>query len=731
MTITQQSFAQQKVHYQLCGHNFSPLSMRQELPPNATYRNTTASAVARAKDVLDRLSFKEKLRLTGGWNYKYFPGVPQLGLRPIYFSDASQGLHILGPNSYGRKHMKYSCISMKKSTAFPSELALAATWDPQLAYRYAKSIGEEAHAWGVSVLLGPGLNMYRNSEGGRNYEYMGEDPFLTSTMAVAYVKGLQSTGTLAALKHFIGNEQEFARHIVNVKIGECALREIYLRPFLAAINKGGAMAIMTGNNFVNGYPGAADKPISEDILRGQYDYKGIIMSDWANSTFWPRRQHLVLGSGQSLLMYNNKLFTRYIHRQIKQHSAEKDRIEKGLDRMVFHNLYTFFKAGFYDRPYRDPSLVKKIGSHKKVALRTAEEAITLLKNKGHILPIKSDKAGKIVVLGTHKALMAATGTGSGHVEGYDRTNYLTGLKHIYGNKIVRKENINDKQIKSADVVLYFINKHAGEGSDDPFALPDSINSNISRVSRLNKNVVVIYSGGNGVAMPWISRVKGLVFAYLLGQESGPALAGVISGKVNPSGKLPFTIEKSFKDSPAYDYNKMPDGKYYWCGGGGCGRKYRKKFGHIQLIYKEGPFIGYRWYEKKDIQPRFPFGFGLSYTTFKVSGIKTSSSVIGKNDPVTISFTVKNTGKREGTEVAQLYIHKINPSIDRPIKELKGFKRVFLKPGKSKTVSIPVHVRDLAFWSTKEHQWKVNLGQYLVEIGTSVADITQKIKITKH
>ena len=342
-------FGQSKIEYQLCDLDFRPIYMHDNLPANAIYTNPKATADERATDVINRLTFDEKLTLTGGWNLMHFPGVARLGLPPIYFSDASQGIHV-----------KNLCVHVGKSTSFPCELALAATWDTELAYDYAKSIGEECQAWGINVLLGPGLNMYRNSEGGRNFEYMGEDPFLTSAMGVQYVEGLQSTGTIATIKHFLGNEQEFARHIVNVKIGERALHEIYLRPFEECIKKGNALAVMTGNNQVNGYPGAADAPLSNDVLRKEYDFKGIIMSDWANSMFWKDRLNLELKSGHSLLMANNKIFADYILNEIKQHPERKSAIEKELGQMVHYNLFSFFKSGVYDRPYRNPALVTKI-----------------------------------------------------------------------------------------------------------------------------------------------------------------------------------------------------------------------------------------------------------------------------------------------------------------------------------------------------------------------------------
>lgn len=713
-------FGQTKIEYNLCNLDFRHIPLHKTLPNNAVYTNPKVSPAARASDLVNRLTFDEKLELTGGWNYMHFPGVPRLGLPPVFFSDASQGIRISD-----------SCIKAEKSTAFPCELALAATWDPGLAYDYAKSIGDECQAWGINVLLGPGINMYRNSEGGRNFEYMGEDPFLTSRMAVQYVKGLQSTGTIATLKHFVGNEQEFARTIVDVKIGERALREIYIKPFEECIKAGGALAVMTGNNEVNGYPGAANKLLSCEVLRKEFGYKGIIMSDWANSLFWKDRLNLELGSGHSLLMSNNALFADYIRNVIKQHPEQKKLIEKQIGQMVFHNLFSFFKSGVYDRPYHNPELVSRIDNHEKIALQTAEEAITLLKNdlipgeENHILPVLPDKVKKIVVLGTKQALNAYAGNGSGRVEGYNQVDYLTGLKNVYGDKVVYDAEINDSTIQSADVVLYFITKKATEGSDVDFNLPD-ISEKVNKYAALNKNLVVIFSGGNGFAMPWIDKARGFIFAYLLGQQSGNALANVISGKVNPSGKLPFTIEKEFKDSPAFDYNKMSDGKYYWGGSKIFSRQIREKFGKISIPYKEGIYIGYRWYDKKKIVPQFPFGFGLSYTTFSYSDIKISSAIVKKNQPITLTFFIKNTGKESGAEIAQLYIHEVNNTTDRPVKELKGFKRVFLKSGESKKVSISIEADDLAYWSKDLHQWQINPGKYLITIGSSSQDIRKKV-----
>lgn len=692
--------------------------MRKGLQANAVYLNKNAAAEARANDVVKRLTFDEKLQLTGGWKKFYFPPVERLGLMPVYFADATQGIH-----------EKDYCVNITKTTSFPSGLALAATWNEQLAYDYAKAIGEECRAWGVNVLLGPGMNMYRHSEGGRNFEYMGEDPLLTSKMSVAYVKGLQSTGTIATIKHFIGNEHEFARHVTDINIGERALREIYLPSFTAAIKDGGALALMTGNNMLNGYPGAANKPLVAGYLRKELGFKGVVMSDWANSMYWTERLQMELGSGHSLLMENNNLFAEYIKKQLKEHPEQKTKIEKELGNMAFYNLYTFFKAGVYDKPYRDLSFIKTIDQHKPVALRTAEEAITLLKNDDNMLPLIPSKLNKIVVLGNDTALNIYGGRGSGAVKGFDHINYLQGLKNVYGDKIIRKAGITDDEIRSADVVLYFIYKIVGESGDFAFKLPETIHTDIQKAASLNKNIVVIYSSGNPMDMPWLNSVKGLVYAYFLGQYRGEALANVLSGKINPSGKLPYTIEKTFDDSPGKDYNLMKDGKYYWGGGRGESKKIQDKFGDLAYEYKEGIYVGYRWFDKINIKPQFPFGYGLSYTRFDYSSVASSSKTISKNRTILISFTIKNTGNVDGAEIAQLYMHPVNAKIDRPEKELKGFKKIFLKKGESKKVTIPLSYNDLSYWDEKTHQWKTDKEAYEIWVGSSSKDIKLTTIIT--
>jgi beta-glucosidase len=333
-----------------------------------------------------------------------------------------------------------------------------------------------------------------------------------------------------------------------------------------------------------------------------------------------------------------------------------------------------------------------------------------------------------VVLGSDEALKAYTGKGSGMVEGYNHVDYVTGLKNVYGDKVVYKKDISEDEISSADVVLYFITKPSGEAFDIDFNLPN-LQDTVKMYAQLNQNLVVIHSGGNGLAMPWLSSAKAFVFAYLLGQERGVALANVISGKVNPSGKLPFTIEKDFNEGPGKDYNKMPDGSYYWGGNRTNSADMKKKFGDIEIPYNEGIYVGYRWYEKKSIQPQFPFGYGLSYTTFSFGKLSSSAKKVLKDKGVAITCTVTNTGTVAGAEVVQLYVTDVKSTIDRPVKELKGFKKVFLQPGESKKVALDVGWKDLAFWNEKDHQWKVEQGEFIVSVGSSSQDIKQRISIS--
>lgn len=703
---------------------FLPLSAVKGIPSGSVYADQSKAPAERAMDVIRRLSFEEKIELTGGWFSFFFPGVERLGLRPVTMADASQGIRL------------NSVFTGKKSTSFPGMLSLTATWNPSLAEQFGNCIGEECRSLGVDVMLGPGLNMQRTSAGGRNFEYMGEDPVLASAMAVSYVKGLQSKSIIATGKHFIGNDQEFCRHLASSIIDERTLREIYLPVWEAVIKEGGIRAIMTGNNLVNGTPCCMNKTLNADLIRAEFGFKGIVMSDWANTNYYTKLLYLAPSSGHTLYMSNNQAFSKYIMQEAGKSPERKAEMEVMLGYMLFPNLLTFFEAGVYDRHPQDKSFLGTMEDHKKFARKVASESICLLKNDKNILPLTGKKT--ILMMGRPEI---HSGTGSGKVEGYDHTTYAEGLKKIYGEKFTYLERPDDQTIAAADIVFFLLNKPGGEGYDVPFEEPVAVNEELMRVTKLNKNLVVIISSCNPLPMPWLEKVRGVIWAFVLGQERGNALSAIVSGEINPSGRLPFTIEKKFADSPNPAFNYL-GGKPYWLGSNGdylrywLGQSsttdntfhlYVKPGEYASTNYKEGIFIGYRWYDKNNIQVQFPFGYGLSYTTFEYKDIRVDKASDG-NGIVNVSFIVKNTGKVKGSEVAQLYVSDKQSSVERPVKELKGFRKVQLDPGEEEQISLTLSERDFAYWDETMHAWKAEPGEFEILVGSSANNIRLNTKI---
>jgi len=701
------------------------LSEHPHLPAGAIYTDPKATPEARAKDAVQRMTFEEKLELTGGTGSRCYPGVERLGLRTVHMQNASQGVCTeLEPAQLAKQ---------EKSTAFPCTLMLAATWDDSLAREYGRAISEECRALYVDILEGPGINLYRHSEGGRNFEYLGEDPFLASRMVVNYVEGLQSLNTIATVKHFIGNDQEAVRHVANITVSERALHEIYLPPFVAAITEAEAGAVMTGNNAVNGWPGAADQPLVGDFLRAKLGFRGMVMSDFSNCMFWLNRRDLIFDSGHSLMMSKNALFVDYVRQLMAEHPEQIAAAEKALDTMVEENLYPLFKFGVYDRPGRDLTYLRTFAAHKEVARRTAEEGITLLKNVDHLLPLEPQHGKRILLTGSTKALTIYAGQGSGSVAGYDRTDYPAGLAKIYGDKAMVRFTPTDDEVRQADVVLLFSEKRAGEGRDIAFEEPE-VTEQVNHLAALNPNLVMIFSGGNGFAMPWLPKVKGLVFAFIGGQECGNALANVISGRISPSGRLPFTIEKNFADSPGKNYNLRPDGQLQWAGGQADSKKFQAQFGQFEIKYAEGIFVGYRWYQHQQIEPQFPFGFGLSYTAFEFKNLKISarefSAKVDAKQSVTVDLDVINTGKQTGKEVVQVYVGlPSTEAMPQPPEQLKAFAKVALDPGQTRHVQLKLGAASFAYWDEKTHDWAVLPGVYQIMAGSSSADLPLKANLT--
>ena len=664
----------------------------------------------KADSVLALMTTEEKIAYIGGDRAFFIRPLPRLNLAEVYMTDATQGVHI-------REKFRDNDLSkhqLEKSTAFPCPLALTATWNTNLANKYATSVGEECRGSGTGILLGPGMNSYRISQCGRNFEYFGEDPFLRARFIEAYVKGVQSTGTVATLKHFVANNTEFFRRKSNSIIDERTLHEIYLPPFKAGIDAG-AQAVMTSYNLLNGeWCGESDYVIN-NLLRKQLGFKWLVMTDW-----WSvYNGEKVVKSGQNLEMPQS-VALKDVDSLLKEN---KIKIED-INRMVKSILRTYFAMKLSDQKMNLPDSAM-YDDHESIALQTAREAIVLLKNDNKILPLKNDLK-KILLTGEYVEKLV-NGGGSAEVKGFHHRLMLSELKAEFGDRLVYEKNPRIEQIKSADVVLCNIGTNDSEGWDRAFALSEDQEKRVVNCVNNNPNTVVIVTSGSGVRMTdWNNKARAILYAWYGGQIGNKALAEILSGKINPSGKLPITIEKEFKDSPGYGY--IPAGEALYTDWKGNQEKLHPVY---DVNYKEGVFVGYRWYESKKIQPLYPFGYGLSYTTFVYSDLTFSKETMTENDSVMISFTVKNSGSMKGMETVQIYVEDVESSVPRPIKELKAFKKVELQNGESVLIQVELNKHAFAFWNPKTKDWYVEKGKFVIHIGAASSDIRLSKEIVIH
>jgi beta-glucosidase len=646
----------------------------------------------RAGEILGRMTTGEKLELISGYNSFFIKGFPRHGIPELYLSDATQGVHV-------RRNLSNA---LGKSVAFPATLELTATWNPNLAYRYAKSIGEECRAGGIAVLLGPGMNIYRQSQCGRNFEYFGEDPFLAARMVERYVTGVLDTGTIPTLKHFFANNTDHHRRTSNSVLDERTAREIYLPAFKAGIDAG-AMAVMTSYNQVNGeWTGQSEKVIGE-LLRRDLGFRWLVMTDWWS--VWDAEK--IITSGQDLEMPGEKFLRADAERLLQSGKVTSVQV----DRMVRSILRTEIAMGLLDRPVRDDYFLSKYPEHEQVALQTAREGIVLLKNSEGMLPLAKEGAVQILLTGLFCETLPCGG-GAGEVEGYNNVTLLDALRATYGDRVTYAKEPSDEQIKAAGAVLLSTGTLDSEGWDRPFELPEREEQRVRHVVGLNPRTVVIVNSGGGIQMTgWSERAAAIVHAWYPGQAGNTALAEILCGAVNPSGKLPISIERRFADSPGAGYLHPEDRLY---AGWGPDNDMAQPIRTVE--YKEGVFVGYRWYEAKQLEPLFAFGHGLSYTTFAYSGIKVTPAELQGDGRVTVEFTVTNSGKVAGAEIAQLYVRDVEASVPRPLKELKGFAKVELAPGESRVVGLRLYARDFAFWDTAAHGWKAEPGEFRVLVG---------------
>jgi len=714
---------------------FGAARAQERLP----YLDNQQPVEARVNDLLVRLTLEEKISLVHANGNFTTAGVPRLGIPELIMDDGPLGVREEVDNHFhDLGHVD------DFATAMPGALGLAATWNTNLARAYGTVIGQEAVVRGKNIMLGPAVNIQRTPLCGRNFEYLGEDPFLTSRMAVNYIEGEQAQGISSCIKHFAANSQEFERGSINEIIDERTLREIYLPAFRAAVTEAGVMAIMSAYNQINGQYCSENVHLLKDILKDDWGFKGVVMSDWGavHHTDLAALNGLDIEMGSGTPYRNNFLADPFL-----QGLQNGQFPVSALDDMVRRHLYVMFQLNLIHDPSVPaptnavPSTVLSTKEHQATAQKIAEEAFVLLKNE-NFLPLDAAHLQTIAVIGGNAAAKFCHDGGSSNIkppfevtalEGI--SNYVAGrAKIIYAEGYYPARNwgapglkpdgtraseddgaqLADQAVavaKSADVVIYVggLNHKIGfdsEGGDRKnIELPAGQDKLLAQIVRANPRTVVVLIGGGSVEMDdaWLSRVPALLYAWYPGLEGGNALANVLFGDVNPSGKLPCTFPKRLADSPATALDAYP-------GENGT------------VVYKEGLLVGYRWYDTKDIDPLFPFGYGLSYTHFAYTNLNLVTDNGPTGLPLTIEFELANTGDRAGAEVAEVYVQPVNPGVFRPVKELKGFAKVFLQPGEKQKVSVTLNENAFAYYDVGTRSWLAAKGDYKILVGGSSRDL---------
>lgn len=651
-------------------------------------------------ELVGKMTLEEKACICSGADYWRTKAIDRLDIPSIAVSDGPHGLRKTseGDNTGIAKGVEATC--------FPTASALSSSWDREFVEEIGRALGEECQALGVDILLGPGINMKRSPLCGRNFEYYSEDPYLAGEIGAAFVNGVQSQGVGTCVKHFACNNAEFERLTMSSEVDERTLREIYLSAFERVVKRAKPWSVMSAYNRINSVYASENKYLLMDILRDEWGFDGIVISDWGAVS------DRVLGTQAGLELempgpnpYNDKKVIAAVK------NGELD--EKALDERVKSILKIIFKA----IGNRKKGESMRLEEHHDIARRAAEECMVLLKNEKDMLPIKKENLSSIAVIGRTAVSPRYQGAGSSKVTPSKLDIPFEEIEKAAGEDIkvfycdgypeddsIDEEKINDAVLaaRKADIVLVFAGLPEwmeSEGADrKDIYIPDNQIRLINEISRVNRNIAVILSNGSAVSMlPWINDVKAILETWLTGQGSGAAIANILFGSVNPCGKLSETFPKRICDNPSYLSFPGENGKAF---------------------YEEGIFIGYRYYDKKDIEPLFPFGYGLSYTSFEYSDIKINRSRITDSDTLSVSVNVKNTGKRAGKEIVQLYVRDEESRIIRPEKELKGFSKVFLNPGESKRVIFNLSSRDFSYYDTLRKTWVVESGYFDIMVGSS-------------
>lgn len=696
---------------------------------------------SKIEEIISSLTLEEKVAMCHAQSKFSSPGVERLGIPEIWMSDGPHGVRgEINWDDWG-----YAKWTNDSITAFPALTCLASTFNPKLAKEYGISIGEEARYRKKDVLLGPGVNIYRTPLNGRNFEYMGEDPYLASKMVVPYIQGVQQNGVAACVKHYALNNQELWRDKINVVISDRALYEIYLPAFKAAVEEGKAWSIMGSYNQFRGQFCCHNDLLLNKILKKDWAFDGVVITDWGGAHDTKQAAlnglDIEMGTGTDGLTTSKKnVFDSYYLANPFLKMIKNGEIKEAvLNDKVRRILRLMFRTNMnMNRP------LGRINNqeHLDVARKIAGEGIVLLKNENSFFPINTSKKITIAVIGENATKSLTIGGGSSELKAKNEISPLQGLKNRYKNATIvhsmgyasgpstygrviastldatKLKNEAIEAALKADIVLFFggLNKNHlqdCEGVDrKEYKLPFGQDELLNEILKVNKNTGVVLVSGNAVEMPWVTNVKALLQTWYLGSVAGDAIADIISGDVNPSGKLPFSFPIKLSDNAAHSFGELS-----YPGDG------------TNQYYKEDILVGYRWHDTKKIKPLFAFGDGLSYTKFELSKLDLDQKTFSKNETITISGTISNTGNQDGAEVVQVYIGKLNSKVNRAEKELKGFQKVEVKKGENSSFKISIDANSLSFYDESISNWNLEKGDYMIYIGNSSANISKKIKIT--
>ena len=696
----------------------------------------------RIEKLIKKMTLEEKVGLLHGNSKFYVAGVERLGIPEWSLSDGPHGVRA----EINRHDWAYAGWTNDSASYFPTGTAFAAAWNPELAYRRGEVLGEEARWRKKDVLLGPGVNIIRSPLCGRNFEYMSEDPYMNSVLAVAYIKGLQSRDVACSVKHFAVNNQETNRTTVDVECSERALREIYLPAFKAAVQEGGALTVMAAYNKFRGEFCAENNYLVRKILRNEWGFDGVYVTDWgaAHSTVPSMEAGLDLEMGTLIDKYEDWYYANPLIEAVKSGKIPMSLV----DEKVGDVLRVMIKTNVLDPKKRFGPGSMNTKEHQQATYDAAGEAIVLLKNQNNLLPLDFSSIKSLAVIGDNATRKHSNGGLSSEIKAVYEVTPLEALRAKWGDKVdIRfaqgyeklstfvegsnngqssgtfssKTQESDALLKEAvevartsDVALLV----CGLNHDYDTESFDRLNMDIpygqveliQEVVKANPRTIVVMIAGSPLNMAAVDICSpAIVWAWFNGMEGGNALVDVLSGKVNPSGKMPFTTPVSLDQSPAHALGNFP------------GRD-------LKVNYEEDILVGYRWFDTKGLPVVYPFGYGLSYTTFDYSNLNTDKETYDQADTIQATFTLTNTGDREGAEVAQLYVSDPVCSVMRPVKELKGFKKVFLKPGESRRITLDIPVSSLAFYSEAQSQFVVEPGEFILQLGASASDIKQKISI---